>query len=220
MTNDDLLTPEGDLIRRARERAIPKLSIRAAAARIGISPEHWGNIERGYKSVSSAEPPRRLAPASAALIAKMAQVTGVRPADLTAAGREDAARELEEAQRRPAPPVLAAVPTVGPDVPAAPPGFLTREMEEAALPFVIPIWRRLYALALRGVTDPSGAQVFGDSSPDAGVWDRAASGGWEPWHRAWLVGALRADVPGRARESGTGLLAAPRRHRVTIRART
>ena len=100
MTGPDLpATLEGDLIRRARDRAVPKLSIRRAAARIGISPEHWGNIERGHKSAGATETPRPLSP-SASMLAKMAGVVGVTPGELAEAGRQDAARELEEMQRR------------------------------------------------------------------------------------------------------------------------
>jgi hypothetical protein len=100
MTEDLPRTPEGDLIRRARDRAIPKLSIRTAAARIGISPEHWGNIERGYKSFGANEEPRRL-DTSPALIAKMARAVGVSPELLeTEGGRPDAAAELREITRQ------------------------------------------------------------------------------------------------------------------------
>lgn len=100
MTEDLPRTPEGDLIRRARDRAVPKLSIRAAAARIGISPEHWGNIERGHKSAGANEEPRRL-DISPALIAKMALAVGVTPEQLETTGkRPDAAGELREIQRR------------------------------------------------------------------------------------------------------------------------
>ena len=96
MTEDIPRTPEGDLIRRARERVVPKLTIRAAAAAIGISPEHWGNVERGHKPAGKGQPPRRLDNVSPALIAKMAMTVHVTPAQLESADREDAARELRE----------------------------------------------------------------------------------------------------------------------------
>ena len=112
MTTGDLpAPPEGKLIRSARERAIPKVTIRAAAARIDISPEHWGNIERGYKSVSANEAPVRVE-ASAELMAKMAAVVHVTPEQMETRGqRPDAAEVMREtARRETAPPRLAEPP--------------------------------------------------------------------------------------------------------------
>jgi transcriptional regulator with XRE-family HTH domain len=91
-------TAEGELIRQARDLAIPRLSIRAAAARIGMSPEHWGNVERGYRYTKQDDPTRSFA-APAATIAKMASAVGVTPDQLAEVGREDAARLLEEILR-------------------------------------------------------------------------------------------------------------------------
>lgn len=91
-------TAEGKLIRQARELAIPKLSIRAAAARIGMSPEQWGNIERGYRYTKQDDPHHPLS-APATTIAKMANAVGVTSEQLTGAGRDDAARALEEIRR-------------------------------------------------------------------------------------------------------------------------
>ena len=103
MTGNLPSTPEGALIRRVRNRLIPKLSIPAAAARIGISAEHWGNVERGHKSQKAGEPPRRV-DADAVLLAKMAATVGV-TADLmeTEGRRPDAAEEMRRAA--PVPPV-------------------------------------------------------------------------------------------------------------------
>jgi hypothetical protein len=96
--NDLLPTPEGELIRQARDLMIPKLSIRAAAMRAGISPEHWGNVERGHKSMGGGVPPRPFS-APAALLAKMAAAVGV-PADRveTAGKRPDAAKIMRSAE--------------------------------------------------------------------------------------------------------------------------
>ena len=44
-------TPEGRLIRHARKQS--RLSIPAAAAAARISAEHWGNVERGYRSLGA-----------------------------------------------------------------------------------------------------------------------------------------------------------------------
>ena len=88
-------TPEGQLIRRAREASIPKLSIRGAAGRVGLSKEHWGYIERGYRPVSG-EPPQQFSPPSATL-ARMAYALGISPDRLETEGqRPDAAGCLRE----------------------------------------------------------------------------------------------------------------------------
>jgi hypothetical protein len=97
--SDPPANPVGTLIRSARELQVPKMSIRAAAARIGLSPEQWGNIERGYRYAKEGDAPREFAP-PAPTIAKMASIVGVTPAQLTAAGRADAAAALEEIRRR------------------------------------------------------------------------------------------------------------------------
>jgi hypothetical protein len=91
-------TPEGALIRRERRRTVPRLSIRAAAAKIGISPEHWGDIERGQsrQRTSQFHP-------SADLLAQMAAIfPQITPDMLREEGqRPDAAAELEGFRARP-----------------------------------------------------------------------------------------------------------------------
>jgi hypothetical protein len=88
-------TREGGLIRHARELAIPKLSIRAAAAKAGISPENWGHVERGYQSAGRGQEPRRVVP-PAATLARMAYAVGVSPLMLNGIGRADAAGMLHD----------------------------------------------------------------------------------------------------------------------------
>lgn len=189
MTDELPRTPEGDLIRRARERAVPKLSIRAASARIGISPEHWGNIERGYRSVGADEPPRRL-DTSPALIAKMAIAVGLTAGQIENEGqRPDAAKEMREIVRDGVP--------VTPPSPARPAhrevdfGGATDRDREALRPYVQEILRAAYGIL--GVADrfppddlpdPSefpngesavssipGELLFPDSPNDASTWD-------------------------------------------------
>ena len=82
--------PEGRLIHDAADRL--DLSIREAARRAGISYGRWRQIVMGYQNVS----PGSFAPvhAPAKTIAKMARVVNVSPAQLTAAGRDDAAEVL------------------------------------------------------------------------------------------------------------------------------
>lgn len=194
MTADDLSSPpEGKLIRSARERAIPKLSIRAAAARIGISPEHWGNIERGYKSSGAAGEPRRL-DISPALIAKMARAVGVSPELLETEGeRPDAAAELRQIIRDGTP----AMPPAPPPRPARPAHQeidFSRGERPALQPFIALILKDAYTLAgiidrlppgplpdpwdipgipdaEDGVTAIPGLALFPDSPRDQKTWD-------------------------------------------------
>jgi transcriptional regulator with XRE-family HTH domain len=74
------------------------MSARQAARQAGISEGRWRQITSGYQVVS----PGVYAPVRgpAATLARMAAVAGVSAADLQAAGREDAARLLDEAPAR------------------------------------------------------------------------------------------------------------------------
>ena len=63
----------------------------------GVSPAYWRDVERGHGGRRGQRVPTR---ASARALAAMARVVGVQPAQLTGAGREDAARVLEEIMRR------------------------------------------------------------------------------------------------------------------------
>ena len=82
--------PEGKLIERAQKRS--SLSQRQAAPLAGISENHWRNIVKGYSTVSAGvTAPIR---GHAETVARMAQVVGVTPEQLTEAGRDDAAVEL------------------------------------------------------------------------------------------------------------------------------
>ena len=82
--------PEGKLIGDAADRL--DLSIREAAKRAGISYGRWRQIVTGYQNVSPGSFAAVHAPAKT--LAKMARVVGVTPAQLTEAGREDAAAIL------------------------------------------------------------------------------------------------------------------------------
>jgi len=88
--------PEGKLIADAAGRM--NLSIREAARRAGISYGRWRQITAGYQNVSPGSYAAVHAPAQT--LARMAAVVGVTPDELTAAGREDAAKELDEITRR------------------------------------------------------------------------------------------------------------------------
>ncbi len=89
-------TPEGQLIRQVRDLSIPRLSIRAAAKRIGLSAEQWGYVERGYRPAGAGQPPRPFSP-PAATLAKMAHALRITPERLESEGqRPDAAEILRE----------------------------------------------------------------------------------------------------------------------------
>jgi len=84
--------PEAVLIRQMRDRP-PKMSRYEAARIAGISESRWRMIETGtrwFRGQPLEEPP-----APAQTIARMAWAVGATPEQLTAAGRKDAAEELE-----------------------------------------------------------------------------------------------------------------------------
>jgi len=88
-------TPEGALIRRTRETAIPKLPIRVAAERAGMSAEQWGYIERGYRPSRAGEPPQPFSP-PAATLARIARTLRIPARQLAEeGGRPDAAALLD-----------------------------------------------------------------------------------------------------------------------------
>jgi lambda repressor-like predicted transcriptional regulator len=89
--------PWGALIGAALRRA--GISAREAARRAGISEGRWRQITGGYQVVSPGVYAQVRGPGST--LAKMAAVAGVTPAELRAAGREDAAQELARQQDRP-----------------------------------------------------------------------------------------------------------------------
>lgn len=86
---------EARLLRTARESHRPrKLSMREAARRAGLSESHWRHVEAGYELKGGHRIPVK---ASAGTLARMASATGVTPAQLRDAGRDDAAALLAEA---------------------------------------------------------------------------------------------------------------------------
>ena len=84
--------PEARLIRRLREQA-PKMSRYEAAATAGISEARWRMIETGVRWFRGEPLPEPPAPAQT--VARMAWAVGATAGQLTEAGRDDAAAELE-----------------------------------------------------------------------------------------------------------------------------
>jgi hypothetical protein len=189
-------TPEGQLIRRVRGLIIPKLSVRNAAARIGMSAEQWGYVERGYLPSRGSKPPQPFSP-PAATLARMAYALEIAPKRLESEGqRPDAAEILREILHRE---VEAA------DAAAAdrldPP--MTAERAAADRPWFDEINERRVALAARGVTNPSGAQMFPDSPDDAQAWD--GIGARMPvGDRVWFIADLRRWAAGRNPRAAPG----------------
>ena len=95
MARDLPPTAEGALLRKARQRIRPRLSIEAAAARASMSAENWGHVERGYQSMGRGQEPRIVIPPGPTL-AHMARVVGLTPRDLAEIGRGDAADILAD----------------------------------------------------------------------------------------------------------------------------
>ena len=137
--------PEAEVIRLARLAAGMTAESAAQASRArggGVSAAYWRDVERGRGGRRGRSVPTR---ASARALAAMARTVGVTPAELTAAGREDAARVLEEARRRegaaiPLPPAVA--PRRDRRLPV-----LDVDDEEALRPFVLSVRRDLLAAA-------------------------------------------------------------------------
>ena len=87
---------EAELLRQRREAADPAMSRRQAAARAGISPSQWSDVERGHKQAGSGVTvPVQATPET---LARMAHVVGVSAEELSAAGRDDAGRALRALQ--------------------------------------------------------------------------------------------------------------------------
>ena len=80
------------MIAEALKRIRPKLSVREAARRAGISEGWWRQVVRGYQPLKGGG--KAPMTGSAATVAAMAQVVGVTPEQLEAVGRGDAAEEL------------------------------------------------------------------------------------------------------------------------------
>jgi hypothetical protein len=90
---------------------------------------------------------------------------------------------------------------VVPLFPDEPPGWLADEPGRSAAnrPYMERIRGRLDVLRLQGVTAPSGAQLFGEGTPDAREWDKY-SADWETRDVVWFVADLQRRAA--AREAG------------------
>jgi hypothetical protein len=95
--------------------------------------------------------------------------------------------------------------------PAAAPGGdtppMTAERAAADRPWYDEINERRFALAARGIIDPTGEQMFPDSPDDAKAWD--GIGARMPvGDRVWFIADLRRWAAGRVPNSDTGVTGA------------
>ncbi|WP_195166918.1 helix-turn-helix transcriptional regulator [Mycobacteroides abscessus] len=93
MRSGESIPPEAALIRRLRTAMTPKLSIRAAAADVGISEARWRQVESGYQTVRAGVQEPVIAPAET--LARMANGVDATPDQLRDVGRADAAEVLD-----------------------------------------------------------------------------------------------------------------------------
>lgn len=94
---------------------------------------------------------------------------------------------------------------------APPPGYLDAAGTSRVQPYFDAIWLRIRDLALRGIADPAGSDVF-DNSDDAADWDSYCRRGLPVERRVWLLAGLQAYDPAAGeRERGTGLSPDPGR---------
>ena len=155
--------PEGRLIHDAANRL--DLSIREAAKRAGISYGRWRQIVVGYQNISPGVYGAVHAPAKT--VAKMAKVVGVTPAQLTEAGRDDAAEALTGLQQ-PEPATPEQTPeTPGDDVTGAVVAALFGPKE-----------RRVWAHVRRHLeATPAGRALFADPAESA-AWPPESADGY------------------------------------------
>jgi hypothetical protein len=83
-------------------------------------------------------------------------------------------------------------------IPSGPPGWMAADEKRSAAnePYADEIKRRLAELRARGIRNPSGAQLFGEGTPDAGDWDAHAD--WGIRDRVWFIADLQRLAAGRA----------------------
>ena len=174
--------PEAELIKRARMAA--RLGVDDAVARVRaaggqVSPAYWRDIERGHGGRRGQRVPTR---ASEGLLAQMAHAVGVSPDELAGARRSDAARVLEEIQRRePAAPAQSA--PAPPREPLA--GILSPAEKVDAMGEYQNVNTQLARLQEQGISpgEARGTDLFPGDTARASSWESARAG-LEPLIRA------------------------------------
>lgn len=208
--------PDVDLIHRIRLAAgvtVPAAVAAVKAAGHKLSEVRWMQLESDRESRSGVVSRPNAKPVTIALMAwEVDRVAGsavITPERLATEGDNPAAAALlaemltQDAARTPVPaPATAESPFSALEDPV---GFISREETVRARPYADAIQERRIALALRGIAEPTGAQLFGPGD-DADDWDRLGRRGfWEIRHRVWFVAAMQArQAAAHERESGTG----------------
>lgn len=158
--------PEARLLKLARLRR-NNTSITEAAALAGVSVSLWRQVETGYSTPAAGVRVPKIAPADT--LAVMSRPLGITPAELTKAGREDAAAILAE---------LAAPETAAPEPPRETPAAddVTHNIMVAA---GRPEERRIWAaIRERLEATPAGAALFADPAQAAFWPPETGDGHW------------------------------------------
>jgi transcriptional regulator with XRE-family HTH domain len=172
--------PEAEVIRLARKAAGMTAEAAAAASKAhdpagkGVSVTYWRDVERGQGGRRGLRVATR---ASDRILAAMARVVGVTPPELTSAGREDAARVLDEMLRREERPAVPAPPPSDPGSLSFP---VDRDMAARSAPHIAEIngrlavwtrseWQHRGEAAIGAI--PDGETLFPDRPQDARTWD-------------------------------------------------
>jgi len=169
--------PEAEVIRLARKATGMTAEDAAAASKAhapsgrGVGSTYWLDVERGRGGRRGEQVPIR---ASDRALAAMARAVGVEPRHLTGAGREDAARVLEEMLRRERRPAAARMPAT--HLPAA--EAFARQMgvdpDDPSDPWAAPVRNEIKAAKEMHGSGVTGSQVFHGrpwSYIEAGIWD-------------------------------------------------
>jgi hypothetical protein len=171
----------------------------------GVSAAYWRDVERGYGGRRGQRVKVR---ASDRALAAMARVVGVQPSQLTGAGREDAARVLEEALRREAgtPPAR--------DLPVNFPP-VTPKMATDMATYVDEVRLRVQLARRHQPAGPlSGKQVFPLDPRSAFFWDTVTTVGFRQEEgviqgtAVLMTQAAQEDAAERENNTATGLIRA------------
>ena len=152
--------PEARLLKLARLRHRPPLSIADAAGLSGVSVSLWRQVEAGYSTPAAGVRVPKVTPADT--LALMSRPLGITPAELTEAGRDDAAVILADLLRP------------EPAAPESPRELASPADDDMAHNIMVaaarPEERRIWAAIRRRLADtPEGAKLLG-SAPQAALW--------------------------------------------------
>ena len=157
---------------RMRRAALGYRHLPAFVAARGINTRMAGDIEHGRRDTYTLPTLQDVAAAYDVTCESMTDVVWSGAGELVPAAADE-----------PAPPPAA--PRL---LPAAPIDDAARTAADR--PYADRIWADLRAWAAKGVTDPTGAQLFGAGTPDAQAWDGTA-GRMDEGDRVWHIADLQ-----------------------------